>query len=192
MPSPATDCKFFRRTARTCRPKLVLQEHRAAQYILHEHEARSAIARGKSLQQFKTTRREFTTILAGAAALGIPGFAAELNPQTSRPREIISLDGEWHIQDSVEPEAIPHIFEHTAPVPGLAHLATPPFPEVDEYQTREHIGNKINLGLLPKSADNGALGQTPQKRNYFWYQRTFTVSSRREVAILQAQWQQDR
>ena len=163
----------------------VVQKRRAGQFILHEHEKSSGKTRGKSLEQFKTTRREFTTILAGAAALGIPGFAAELNPQTSSQREIVSLDGEWQIQDSVEPEAIPHTFEHTAPVPGLAHLATPPFPEVDEYQTREHIGNKINLGLLPKSADNGALGQTPQKRNYFWFQRTFTVSSRREVAILQ-------
>jgi beta-galactosidase len=136
------------------------------------------------LNKFKTTRREFAKVFVGAAAIGIPTFAAKSNALTLSPRTIVSLDGEWQIDDSVEPDAIPQSFEHTVPVPGLAHLAAPPFPEVDQYETREHIWNKINLGLLPKSAETSALGRTPQKRNYFWYQRTFTVSSRREIAIL--------
>ncbi len=97
----------------------------------------------------------------------------------------MSLDGEWNIEDGIEPGVVPATFRHTVPVPGLAHLATPAFPDVDQYETREYILNRIDFGLLPKTADTGALGRTVQKRNYFWYRRTFTIPAKKSVAILQ-------
>jgi hypothetical protein len=41
-------------------------------------------------------------------------------------RVTVSLDGTWRIADSVQAEAIPEAFGHTAPVPGMANLARPP------------------------------------------------------------------
>jgi hypothetical protein len=136
------------------------------------------------VKQFTTTRRDFAKLLVGSAALGLPAYAAELTLQEARQREIVSLDGEWSIEDGARPEAIPASFSHTAPVPGLAHLATPSFPDVDEYENREYILNMMGFGLMPSSADTGALGRTRQQRNYFWYHRSFTVPARRQVAVL--------
>ena len=137
------------------------------------------------MEEFKTTRRDFAKLLVGSAALGLPAFAGEATaPSPSGHREIMSLDGEWNIEDGVESDAIPSNFSHKVPVPGLAHLATPPFPGVDEYENREYILTMIDFGLLPNSADTSALGRTSQKRNYFWYQRGFAVPVKKQVAIL--------
>ena len=136
------------------------------------------------MEEFKTTRREFAKLLVGSACVELPAYADELSAHPSGQREIVSLDGEWNIEDGIEPESIPVNFGHTVAVPGLAHLATPPFPDVDQYSTREHILTMIGFGLLPPSADTGALGQTPQKRNYFWYQKSFRVPAKKPVAIL--------
>lgn len=103
-------------------------------------------------------------------------------------RQTISLNGEWHAADSVAPDEIPAHFEHTVPVPGLAHLAKPAFPNVDEYQSRENIWNLVRFGELPESTwtslNKDSPGISLQKRNYFWYYRTFRAPEKKEVAIL--------
>ncbi len=136
------------------------------------------------MRHIKPTRRDFAKFLVGSAALGLPGFAAEQNAAPSGQRVIVPLDGEWKIEEGLEAESIPVNFRHTVPVPGLAHLASPPFPDVDEYENREYILNMIDFGLMPRSADTGALGRTSQKRNYFWYERSFTLPVKKQVAIL--------
>jgi hypothetical protein len=136
------------------------------------------------MKRFMTTRRDFAKMLVGSAAVGLPTFAAEPNAVPSGQREIVSLDGDWNIEDGVEADAIPEHFGHKVPVPGLAHLAAPSFPDVDEYENREYILTMIDFGLMPRSADTGALGRTSQKRNYFWYQKSFTVPVKKQVAIL--------
>ena len=70
------------------------------------------------------------------------------------------------------------------PCLGLVHSAKPSFPEVDQYEFREHILKMIRRGLYPPSEDTGVLGRTPQKRNYFWYRRSFRVPAKKQVAIL--------
>ena len=56
----------------------------------------------------------------------------------------ISLDGTWQITDSISGDAIPDRFDHTVPVPGLAHSAVPTFPDVDRFDSRELIGNLLD------------------------------------------------
>src|SRR5208282_1256317 len=136
------------------------------------------------MEELKTTRREFTRILVGGAGIQLSGFALPAEAQPAGRRIVVPLDGEWSIDEGVEPEAIPTSFGHTVPVPGLAHSATPSFPDVDQYQTRENILTMIELGVYPPSEDTGVLGRTPQKRNYFWYRKSFRVPAKRQVAIL--------
>lgn len=100
------------------------------------------------------------------------------------PRGTVSLDGVWRMADSVDGDRIPAQFSHTAPVPGLANLATPPFPDVDRFDSREFIATQIRNKLLPESARTTAVGVPRQKRNWFWYERTFRAPARREVAVL--------
>ncbi|HSU58771.1 MAG TPA: glycoside hydrolase family 2 TIM barrel-domain containing protein [Bryobacteraceae bacterium] len=99
-------------------------------------------------------------------------------------RITISLDGIWQITDSVSATDMPKTFDHTAPVPGLAHSSTPAFPNVDEFNSREHIVNLVHNGELPKSALVTNAGVSHQKRNYFWYRTTFTPRSKKAAAIL--------
>lgn len=134
------------------------------------------------MKEFKTTRRDFAELLVGSTAVGLPAFEGQVNVLPSGRREMVTLDGD--IEDGIEPGDIPADFSHKVPVPGLAHLAVPPFPGVDEYENREYILNMIGFGLMPPSAETGALGRTSQKRNYFWYQKSFSVPARRQVAIL--------
>ncbi len=79
----------------------------------------------------------------------------------------VSLDGQWQIAEGKLPDRIPTSFAHTVPVPGLVHLAKPPFPDADQ-QVHRFIGQK----------------QVEQDRNYFWYRKTFRAPSARTVAML--------
>src|SRR5690348_1805110 len=88
-------------------------------------------------------------------------------------RVTLSLDGEWQIEDSMDAEAIPREWHHVVPVPGLAHLAKPPFAQVDEFDSKEVIANRVQKGTLPESALVEGAGVSHQPRNYFWYSRTF-------------------
>jgi beta-galactosidase len=99
-------------------------------------------------------------------------------------RTTISLNGAWQIEDSKDAEAIPVAWNHTVPVPGLAHSAEPAFPQVDQFDSRMSIQNRVGEGKLPKTAIVYNAGVSRQERNWFWYRRTFEVSDRKSVAIL--------
>ena len=99
-------------------------------------------------------------------------------------RVTVSLDGTWHIADSVQADAIPASFDHTVPVPGLAHSAVPAFPDIDRFDSREIINNRVRRKLLPESAVIATAGIPRQSRNWFWYQTAFRAPARKQVAIL--------
>jgi hypothetical protein len=99
-------------------------------------------------------------------------------------RTVLPLDGTWSVAESVAADAIPATFDHTVAVPGLTDQAKPPFADVDQFETYEHVQNEIEWGLLPRGEKCDRLGRTRQKRNYFWYERTFPAPARRDSAVL--------
>jgi len=99
-------------------------------------------------------------------------------------RTTLSLDGTWQIEDSKEADAIPVSWHHKVPVPGLAHSSEPGFPQVDQFDSRMLIQNRVAQGKLPKSALVSSAGVSRQERNWFWYRRTFEVTGMKSVAIL--------
>jgi beta-galactosidase len=107
-----------------------------------------------------------------------------LAPVWAASRTTISLDGAWQLADSVAADAFPKEYSHTAPVPGLAHSATPAFADVDQFDSRQVIQNRVARGLLPKSAIVTNAGVSRQERNWFWYRRMFDVARKSEVAVL--------
>ncbi len=131
-----------------------------------------------------TTRREFTKLLVAGAGVPYSGFSFPAAKVSLGKRTVVPLDGQWDIEESIEPESVPASFGHNVQVPGLAHSATPPFPDVDQYEPREYILTMITRGLLSPSEDTGVLGRTPQKRNYFWYRKSFSAPAKKQVAIL--------
>ena len=102
-------------------------------------------------------------------------------------RATVSLDGKWDIEDSVGENDMPKSYSHTVPVPGLAHSALPLFADVDQYQTRQLLSNLVRQDRMSR-ADFDKLGAvrgvSHQKRNYFWYRRTFKAPARSAVALL--------
>ena len=108
--------------------------------------------------------------LAFLLALAAPVVFAE--------RVTVPLNGPWQIGESVAAEPAPRAFPSTVAVPGLVHNATPAFPEVDAFDSLELVNNKISQKLLPESARVTAPGVSHQKRNYFWYRRTFRAPAR--------------
>ncbi len=85
------------------------------------------------------------------------GTCTAFSADNSGPRRIISLDGRWEIAEGGT-DSVPRSFEHKVPVPGLVDMAEPSFDEV---------------------------GKKNDKRQAFWYWRTFTVEGRiPDVAIL--------
>jgi len=100
-------------------------------------------------------------------------------------RVVISLDGQWQITDSKSAIQIPTSFSHSVTVPGLAHLAVPGFANVDDFDSREHLSNRIRAGLAPQEwLTNYWVGKVNQERNYFWYRKMFHAPKRSEVALL--------
>jgi hypothetical protein len=122
-----------------------------------------------------------------AAYFGVIGALLLAAPAAAAPRTRLSLDGQWQVDDSVEADAMPRHFGHTAPVPGLAHSAKPGFADVDQYQTKQLLDGMARNGLYAQ-ADYDRLGDirglSHQARNYFWYHRTFRGPAQRAVAIL--------
>jgi hypothetical protein len=110
------------------------------------------------------------------ALLAVPLGAAE--------RTTLSLDGQWEIADSVAADALPVEYSHRAPVPGLAHSAVPVFQDVDQFESRQLLQNRVARGLAPASALVSTAGVSHQERNWFWYRRRFHVDTLRSVAIL--------
>jgi len=115
--------------------------------------------------------------------LGALLLAAAL-PLCGADRTLIPLNGVWQITDSKAPLPLPAKFDHTVPVPGLVHSSTPAFADVDQFDSRQVIQNRVSKGMLPASALVKNAGVPRQDRNYFWYRRTFDVGARRAVATL--------
>jgi hypothetical protein len=111
-------------------------------------------------------------------------FLACASSLVAADRTIIQLDGEWQIADSINAAAMPQTFPARVSVPGLVHLATPAFPDVDLFDGREFIEASIREKKLPESARVVTAGIPRQIRNYFWYQRTFQVDKLRAWALL--------
>src|ERR1035437_10323752 len=102
-------------------------------------------------------------------------------------RTTLSLDGQWDVADSVSADAMPKVYSHKAPVPGLTHAAVPAFADVDQYQSRELLSNLVRQGRYSQAEFEklgDARGVSHQRRDYFWYRRTFDAPARDSVAIL--------
>lgn len=102
-------------------------------------------------------------------------------------RTVLSLDGIWQVEDSIEPDKMPSSYTHRVPVPGLTHSAAPAFPDVDKYETRQLLSTLVSQGRYDAAAYaklGDVRGTSLQKRNYFWYRKRFQGPSRAEVAIL--------
>ncbi|MDD4871003.1 MAG: glycoside hydrolase family 2 TIM barrel-domain containing protein [Kiritimatiellae bacterium] len=99
-------------------------------------------------------------------------------------RVSVSLDGEWNIAESVAAGLKPTAFDHKGPVPGLVNQAKPSFKDIDHYETHEYVWTMAKNGVLPASDKCERLGRTHQYRCYFWFQKTFTVPKKKDVAIL--------
>jgi beta-galactosidase len=67
--------------------------------------------------------------------------------ESTRQRHVINLNGTWEIAEG-SMDTVPKAFEHTVSMPGLVDMAEPSFDEV---------------------------GKKSDKRQAFWYRRTFTV-----------------
>ena len=111
-------------------------------------------------------------------------FLACTSSLVAADRTIIQLDGDWQIADSINAAAMPQTFPARVPVPGLVHLSTPAFEDVDRFDGREFIQASIWEKKLPESARVETAGIPRQIRNYFWYQRTFQVDKLRAWALL--------
>jgi hypothetical protein len=98
-------------------------------------------------------------------------------------RTTISLNGIWQIEDSKEAEAMPVVWNHKVPVPGLAHSAEPAFPQVDQFDSRMLLQNRVSPGN-PTGATVYNAGVSRQERNWLWYRRRFEVSNTKSVTIL--------
>ncbi len=121
-------------------------------------------------------RTQLLKVLLFLFVLAAPLWAAQ--------RTTLSLDGQWDLADSVEPGKLPAAYSHKAPVPGLAHSAVPAFQDVDQFESRQLLQNRVQKGLAPASALVSNAGVSHQERNWFWYRRQFDVPAMRSVATL--------
>ena len=129
-----------------------------------------------SIEKSSTPVFVYSAALAGVLAFGFAGTARA-------QRDVVSLDGDWQIEDSLSANQLPSAWRHTVQVPGMANLARPGFPDVDQYLTRGNILDQVYFGLIPKGAPVPEPGPK-QNRNYFWYQKTFRAPRPRQVALL--------
>ena len=121
--------------------------------------------------------------LIRATVVGLVGLV--LVPRgAAAGRQTLSLDGSWQVEESVSPSNQPPVFKHTAPVPGVANLAKPPFVDVDQFDSQELIANRIRLKRLPESARIQTAGTPRQERNFFWYRKSFHAPEPRAAAVL--------
>jgi hypothetical protein len=105
--------------------------------------------------------------------------------QAASERQVVSLDGQWQIADGKSPTELPAEFTHTGPVPGLANLAQPAFPDVDKFTSRENMANRVRSKLAPDDwLQKYWNGKVDQDRDYFWYRKTFRAPQERAVALL--------
>src|SRR5256712_13506276 len=82
-------------------------------------------------------------------------------------REVIAVDGQWDIADSKGADVLPKEFVHKVPVPGLAHLSTPGFPDSDSFSSRHLILNRIATGQSAASELVRNAGVAHRDRHWF-------------------------
>lgn len=108
-------------------------------------------------------------------------------------RTIISLDGTWDVAEGNVRDRPPSDFPHQAPVPGLLHSATPPFPDIGKFESRELQYNRTMIPMITggklvppvdEAAKASSQGVSYQPRDYFWYRRRFTAPAARQHATL--------
>jgi hypothetical protein len=102
-------------------------------------------------------------------------------------RETVNLNGIWDIEESVTADKPPVKFLHKTEVPGLANTAKPGFNGVDKFYSKEYYFNswvKPSLEKLEINPDTMKTGYSFQKRNYFWYKKTFETKPGYEAVIL--------
>jgi hypothetical protein len=125
------------------------------------------------------------TLVSRHAAAGVFLLAGVVFSPLHAQRITVPLDGTWSIGESVDADAIPASFAHTVPVPGLVHAAVPKFPDVDQYHTHEWSYTMVKeTHILPIPEKVEGLGSTVQKRNYFWYARSFKTPGKKQCALL--------
>ena len=106
---------------------------------------------------------------AFALLLAAPAFAE---------RVTLSLNGTWQIADSVAAEPAPRVFRATVAVPGLVHSATPAFPDVDRFDSKEVVSNraqKASAGVGPRQPRRA----DPAESQLLLVSRTFATPARR-------------
>jgi len=100
-------------------------------------------------------------------------------------RTIISLNGEWEIEDSVLPEDIPEEFKHTVQVPGMVNQSSPAFQYVDNFDGLDYLQNGFVRSMVKKvNVDTVKVGISGQERNYFWYRKIFEYNEQKDLVIL--------
>src|SRR5271169_6231708 len=99
----------------------------------------SHLERGQSPMKLRLTR-SLACLLFAASSLYA---AAEPAHRTNIP-----LNGQWDVDDSVSPDAMPKTYPHKVPVPGLTHSAVPAFADIDQYQSRQFLNDLVRQGEL--------------------------------------------
>lgn len=102
-------------------------------------------------------------------------------------RVTISLNGTWEIEESTLPDKIPAKFHREVEVPGLVNTSKPFFEGVDMFYSKEYYSNswaKPSLIKLDINPDTMKTGYSFQKRNYFWYRKSFQTKPGFEAVIL--------
>jgi hypothetical protein len=132
--------------------------------------------------RFKPSLSARTLLAVSALLLSLYCCAPDAAAQQGRT--VLSLNGTWDIADSISSDSPPTAFTHKVAVPGLAHSAQPSFPDVDLFDSREIIANRVRRKELPESANVTTAGVPRQQRNYFWYRTTFDPRSQQANAIL--------
>ncbi len=99
----------------------------------------------------KSKLRFLEQTMRSAIVLCVVGAFLSISPcaaaADTSPRRVIDLNGTWQVAEGAM-DSMPRQFEHTVPVPGLVDMAQPAFAEV---------------------------GKKSDRRQAFWYRRTFTV-----------------
>jgi len=119
--------------------------------------------------------------------IAVTGICLLLSLNLAAQREIQSLNGIWEVEESIDAGKVPARFGHKVRVPGLTNTATPSFEGVDRFYGREYYTNRWVQPTLMKldiDADTMKIGYSLQKRNYFWYRKTFETKPGFEAVIL--------
>ena len=110
--------------------------------------------------------KRFNPLLGIVAALAMTLVASMLYPSAPASAEaprslrtVLSLDGTWQVEDGIAPDRMPQTFAHSVPVPGLVHSASPAFPDVDKYQTRQLLSALVSQGRYSAEAYKRTAGR---------------------------------